>query len=360
MDPYLKSSPYNERARLLSGFAARTRTGYYGRGKQVKATTVSTALTTVGQTIALECERNPTKVTGSDKLIPRLQQMLDGWKKADPPTLKMLPVEADVPEYIATLGTLATATPLDQAIGDLALIAYYYLLRIGEYTCKPTRNETKQTIQFKMEDLTFFKRTRKGELRCITRSAPDWVIASADGATLKLDNQKNGWKGVCVFQEANGDPYLCPVRALARRYLHMKHNKAHHKDPISMYWSAPSIAASVTAEHMTRSLKLAATMLEYPARKGIPIQRINTHSLRSGGANALALSGYSDTQIQKMGRWRGATFKEYIREELACFSAGMSKDMKRSFQFVNIAGNAFHDVTDATVLQEYSVITPAA
>ena len=111
---------------------------------------------------------------------------------------------------------------------------------------------------------------------------------------------------------------------------------------------------------MTRALKLAASMLDYPARKGIPIQRINTHSLRSGGANALALSGYSDTQIQKMGRWRGATFKEYIREELACFSAGMSKDMKRSFQFVNIAGNAFHDVTDAMVLQEYSITNPAA
>jgi len=23
---------------------------------------------------------------------------------------------------------------------------------------------------------------------------------------MKLDNQKNGWKGVCVYQEADGDP----------------------------------------------------------------------------------------------------------------------------------------------------------
>jgi hypothetical protein len=28
---------------------------------------------------------------------------------------------------------------------------------------------------------------------------------SADSATLKLDNQKNGWKGVCVHQEKNGE-----------------------------------------------------------------------------------------------------------------------------------------------------------
>ncbi len=65
-------------------------------------------------------------------------------------------------------------------------------------------------------------------------------------------------------------------------------------------------------------------MIEYPETRGIPIELIDTHSLRCGGANALALSGFSDTQIQKMGRWRGATFKEYIREQLACYSQGMT------------------------------------
>ncbi len=61
---------------------------------------------------------------------------------------------------------------------------------------------------------------------------------------------------------------------------------------------------------------------------------------------------YSDTQIQKMGWWKGATFKEYIREELACYSGGMSSSMKRRFKFVNISGNAYNDVT-ATCLEAY-------
>jgi hypothetical protein len=80
----------------------------------------------------------------------------------------------------------------------------------------------------------------------------------------------------------------------------------------------------VTADHISCALKLAAKVLEYPILKGIPFERINTHSLCSGGANALALAGYSNTQIQKMGCWCGATFKEYVRNELACFSTGMS------------------------------------
>ena len=57
------------------------------------------------------------------------------------------------------------------------------------------------------------------------------------------------------------------------------------------------------------------------------------------------MAGYTDTQIQKMGRWRGATFKEYIREELALYAANMSRDMRTKFGFVNIVGNAFHDIS---------------
>jgi hypothetical protein len=114
----------------------------------------------------------------------------------------------------------------------------------------------------------------------------------------------------------------------------------------------------VTSNHISAALKLAARLLEYPLVKGIPIDCINTHSLRSGGANALALAGYSDTQIQKMGRWRGATFKEYTRNELACFLTGMSRDMKTKFGFVNVSGNVFSDITDACISAEYS--TPMA
>ena len=184
-------------------------------------------------------------------------------------------------------------------------------------------------------------------------------MATADGATLKLDNQKNGWKGICVYQETNGDTIHCPVRALGRRYLHLRHHGANKKTILSAYFYGGK-RFDVTADHISLALKAAATSLEYPILKGIPIERINTHSLRSGGANALALAGYSDTQIQKMGRWRGATFKEYVRNELACFSTGMSTDMKQKFGFVNVSGNAFSDITNTCVNADYATPLPLA
>jgi hypothetical protein len=86
---------------------------------------------------------------GSNKLLPRLSQIYNGWRKEDPPTTKQLPVEADVPKLLVECRLISTATSLDRAIGDLSLIAFYYLLRIGEYTVKGNRNNTKQTVQFK-------------------------------------------------------------------------------------------------------------------------------------------------------------------------------------------------------------------
>jgi hypothetical protein len=134
VDPYLQEAPFTVRVRLLTGFAGLVRTGYYGQGKQVQAGSVSSAITAIGQTIELAINTIPTKIIVSVKLLPCLQQMLDGFRKADAPTQKQLPVEADVPEYLVKLGQDPEARELDCAIGDLTMVAFYYLLRIGEYT----------------------------------------------------------------------------------------------------------------------------------------------------------------------------------------------------------------------------------
>ena len=142
---------------------------------------------------------------------------MEGWRKEYRPTKKKLPVGIDVPEFLADLGMEKCATEMVKAVGDCAIIAFYYLLRVVEYTVKKQRNETKQTVQFKLENTMFFRQDAKRNLRQLPINALDKEILSADGTTSKLDNQKNGWKGVCVYQEHNGDENFIPVRALGRR-----------------------------------------------------------------------------------------------------------------------------------------------
>ena len=79
-----------------------------------------------------------------------------------------------------------------KAVGYCAVISFYYLLRVEEYTVKKQRYETKEIVQFKLEDTMFFRQDDKGHLSQLPRNALDEEILYAHVATLKLDNQKNG------------------------------------------------------------------------------------------------------------------------------------------------------------------------
>ncbi len=295
----------------------------------------------------MDTGKNPLLVKGSDKYLQPLQDALAAWGKEDGPTNKKLPIEVDVPAYLVEQAYKKGASALQKRVSDLSLVAFYYLLRVGEYTVTSSRTNKKQTTQFRMQDVAFYARDNQGKLQQLPRNATDkWILQRAVGATLRLTNQKNGWKNVCIHQHATGDNLICPVKALARIYCDIR---GHTNDPtcfLSTYWDNDGIAHNVTHRLISTGLKVAATALNYPLYRGIDIDRIDTHSLRAGGANALSLAGYSETQIQKMGRWRGQTFKEYISDQLANTSKGMSKAMSKKFRFVCISGGILRDVTN--------------
>ena len=69
-----------------------------------------------------------------------------------------------------------------------------------------------------------------GQLWCLP---PLDVLLSTEGACLKLDNQKNGWNGVHVYQPHNGDLLRCPMWALARRVIHMCNTNVGARDYLS-------------------------------------------------------------------------------------------------------------------------------
>jgi hypothetical protein len=97
--------------------------------------------------------------SGSERLLPCLQIMLDGYRKVDPATQKKLPVQLDVPELLVEMAYQPGTPERQRATADLTMIAFYYLLRVGEYTVKGARNSKKQTVQFKYDDVSFFKKT---------------------------------------------------------------------------------------------------------------------------------------------------------------------------------------------------------
>ena len=90
---------------------------------------------------------------------------MDGFRKFDPPKKKMAAVSVDLPEYVCNMGREFAAMAVDLAAGDLCLLAFYFLLRAGEYVKKASQEESKQTVQFRLRDVAFFEATDDGMVR---------------------------------------------------------------------------------------------------------------------------------------------------------------------------------------------------
>ena len=105
------------------------------------------------------------------------------------------------------------------------------------------------------------------------------------------------------------------------------------------YWEEMG-KCNVVDKDISFAVKFVAGMLKYPDRR-IPINRLDTHSLRAGGACAMKLLGHSKDEITKQGRWalNSTSFLEYIQQQLSTFSTGMAERMSKIQKFTNMEGN---------------------
>jgi hypothetical protein len=215
--------------------------------------------------------------------------------------------------------------------------AFYYLLRVGEYTYHGTQH-TRRTKQFRVCDTQFWKNGR-----ALPRNSPASVLLLADAATLTLTNQKNGTKGAVIHQEAV-DTVHCPVKCLARRVLHILSFSSEPSTPLSAYLYSGRIR-HVLASHINSAVKAAVRALQLH-HCGFSADLVSSHSLRAGGAMAMKLNGEDRDTIRKHGRWSSDTFLMYIHEQIAAFSSGISKRMSRHIPFINLKGPTLMAATE--------------
>ena len=271
-----------------------------------------------------------------------MARQLEGYRRDDPPSTPQLAVPLAVPEecYIAAY---KTNNPQTQAVGDLALVAFFYLLRVGEYTKPKVRlinGKTKsatRTQQFKLNNIGFFKNNK-----ILPRNSPLKLLLQAESCTLKISNQKNGRMGQTIHQFATNTK-TCPVQAIARRVYHILSNNGTTDNYLCDVWDKLSQKwKQITPTQMMTGIRSAAKSLNLH-KCGLDIDLLGVHSLRAGGAMALKLQGEPDTTIMKLGRWTSLTFLQYIHNQIAHLSKDISRKMSKKFHFQNIAAIERHE-----------------
>ena len=265
-----------------------------------------------------------------------MARLLEGYRREDPPSTPQLAVPVAVPEACFKIA-YQTNNPINHAVGDLALIAFYYLLRVGEYTKPKLRvinGKTKRatrTQQFRVENIGFFKNNK-----ILPRNSKLKELLTADSCTLKITNQKNGRMGQTIHHFATHTS-TCPVQAVARRVHHILSNKGSTSNLIcDVFDKSTNSWTQVTARNMMTGVRQAVSSLNLQ-QCGIDIDLVGVHSLRAGGAMALKLQGENDTTIMKMGRWTSLTFLQYIHNQIAHLSKGLATKMSTKLNFQNIA-----------------------
>ena len=264
---------------------------------------------------------------GQDKLDDRFSKLFRKWSEEDPPPQPQPALPVDPFYWLdSTFRQTQTERPTVLACIDLVVLAFFFLLRVGEYIASsPAQQRKKRTVPLRKQDLRFWE----GD-RMIDIEAPD-LIDRATAVSMSLANQKNGSRGDWISHTSTGHPSFCPVKAAARR---MDHLRGLPPDTRLCTIRMPNGSYKELRPKAVKPLiQMASLAVGLTEDKGYDNNRIGSHSIRASGAMALKLQGVDDTLIQKLGRWSSDTYKRYIRPQIAGLTAGLSTLMTVRLSF---------------------------
>jgi hypothetical protein len=313
------------------------------RGKPVRAATVLEQITAACDEIVLLGGSDPRRPEHSPDKPPPAEYAVwteykDGLRKEDGPPSRAHP--ANITILKALVDTLDLAKQDDPTMAerwshllDLAIVAFFWLLRPCEYLFRRRINEDDgNTTPYELRHIHL---TIDGKTyTALTAPLHDSTsIARIQSATLLLDDQKNGAKGDSIGHAATSDPILCPAKALGRiAQRHQRYAAANPHDPIlpqnrKIYeHQGPDGTWHATANaHVTFALRTAAKSVV--GKTGISPKLISARSLRPGGATALLCAGIDKDTIKLVGRWKSDAMLLYLRAQAVVIGQRFSQQM---------------------------------
>ena len=252
----------------------------------------------MGQTFASVGSPDP-RLTASGKQEFRLRRQLTGYAKADPPPNRVKPIPIAVIYHLITQAT-AHGSVDSLAIADMVSIAFFFLMRPGEYTAPTGENSP-----FKLVDIQFYIGARRVSASVATNDD----LLHASFVTYTFTTQKNCVRNEVIGLGRSGNPVCCPVAASARRIQHLREHLAPPTAPLCTYYrdGNPSF---VTASDITTTLK--ASVAALGPQLGFSASEVSARSLRAAGAMALLCAHVDTDTIRLLGRWQSDVMLRYL------------------------------------------------
>jgi len=213
-------------------------------------------------------------------------------------------------------------TPWDFAVTNVLIMALFFAMRSCEYLVTKYPEESKRTKILRLKNIVF-----KKDNRIIPHSSPLALLESADLVIIPFEFQKNELRNHSVHMFRTLDAILCPVKATARNVKRVRTMPGSSDNlKLCSFLSDDGKATNINSIQVIARLR-AIVILIGKEVLGFTELKIGLHSIRSGGAMAMFLSGVSTIIIQRVGRWCSDAFLEYIIDQVETFTFGVSQRM---------------------------------
>jgi hypothetical protein len=316
VDPYLQD--IQDPIALLQVYIQRYRVGTIApRGKPVRSRTVEDSLRAIGQTFAALGTPDP-RLDQQGNIDFRIQRQLRGYSRADPPPNRVKPIPVQILRHVAALAAQPSATLSTQAIADMIVLAFFFLLQPGEYTGNPS-----YTTPFTLQDVQLWI----GQQRFLATTIPIQDLSRVTFVALTFTTQKNGVRGEVIGLGRSSNPVLCPVIAATRRIAHLRTCRAPATTPLATYYLSPA-PTPIRPADITAALRCSTAIIG-PTVGFLPSD-ISARSLRAAGAMALLCAHVDTDVIRLLGRWRIVRLIAVYRVSFLHFARPMQ---------INTAGN---------------------
>ena len=316
LDPFLEA--FEDKVPILQVFGQRVRTGELAADRNpIRSRSVEDYIRHVAQTF-LHVGANDPRLNTAGNIDFRLNRTYASWKKQDPPPNRVKPIPISVIRQIAIIAQTLdpSVSPLLCATADMIIIAFFFLLRPGEYTDSPS-----DTGPFTFGDVQLCIGSRR--LNLLT--CPIQELREARFATLTFTDQKNGVRGEVIGLGRSGDPFVCPVLALIRRVIHLREHSAPMSTPLAKVYHTTNAKSKVTPTLITKTLRDAVRYLGTDL--GFLPEDVSARSLRAAGATALLVGKVDTNIITLLGRWRSDEMLRYLHLQAEPIMRDFSKLM---------------------------------
>ena len=306
-------------------FAIRVQRGELSKlGNQVNVNTVAEYVRTVGSRVSRLGELdNPIYYSDGHTMQERLVKLYKYLRRQDKPVTRVWPANMHVLRALAA--STVAGDPRSETIRDLAILAFYFLCRPGEYAWTNPRDRGRST-PFRLQDVCFTIPSATGEEAIPVPAASGNLddVRAGDSVTLTYTDQKNATRGEAISLRRSGDPIFCPVRAAQRLVLHLRTHHAPAQTELFTYYTAQGRNV-VATQTITDALRAAAQRVA--STTNIPAARIEARSLRSGGATALVCAKIDTVLIRLIGRWKSDAMLVYLRAQAEATTADIAARM---------------------------------